>query len=488
MTPRVNAYSGWGAYGASKAALRHLTAIWAEEAKAEGVSFLSLDPGDMDTPLHALAVPDADPTTLRRPEDAAAEIVDALLAALPSRDRPSGRGAAMIAADDSDRAIRQASSSSIAMAACDTCRAPRSRPSSALATCVIANDAATLPASLQGIHCASGEPIEVRLAAWVSVRDPTRFTAIAFGAGDHRTRTEDRMSPPPLSPGDRLSLGPLDRESSSALLDHPRLFRLRFLGDRATVLAGLARHGRPIQYAHVPEPLALWDVWTKIAADPIAFEPPSAGFALDWRTQAAWRQRGIGFATLTHAAGISSTGDPTLDLRLPFDEPYRIPEAHCGGNQAAKSKGGRIIAIGTTVVRALESAANADGSVRPGTALRAGRIARETRLRVVDAILTGVHQPGESHFELLRAFASDAVLDQTMRRSLEHGYRPHEFGDSMLIERQCAAKSGNVKIVAQRKKGWTPARLLRGGTTTRDSCPAQSPGTSNAGWVHLPGS
>ena len=81
----VTAYSGWGAYGASKAALHHLTAIWAEEAKAQGISFLSLDPGDMDTPLHRLAVPDADPTTLRRPEDAAAKVVEVLLAALPSQ-------------------------------------------------------------------------------------------------------------------------------------------------------------------------------------------------------------------------------------------------------------------------------------------------------------------------------------------------------------------------------------------------------------------
>jgi NAD(P)-dependent dehydrogenase (short-subunit alcohol dehydrogenase family) len=81
----VNAYSGWGAYGSSKAALHHLTAIWAEEAKAAGIAFLSPDPGDMDTPLHARAVPDADTTTLRRPEDAAAEIVEALFAALPSQ-------------------------------------------------------------------------------------------------------------------------------------------------------------------------------------------------------------------------------------------------------------------------------------------------------------------------------------------------------------------------------------------------------------------
>jgi NAD(P)-dependent dehydrogenase (short-subunit alcohol dehydrogenase family) len=81
----ITPYSGWGAYGASKAALRHLTAIWAEEAKSEGICFLSLDPGDMDTPLHALAVPDADRTTLKRPDDAALEIIGSLIAALPSQ-------------------------------------------------------------------------------------------------------------------------------------------------------------------------------------------------------------------------------------------------------------------------------------------------------------------------------------------------------------------------------------------------------------------
>jgi NAD(P)-dependent dehydrogenase (short-subunit alcohol dehydrogenase family) len=81
----INAYPGWGAYGASKAALRHLTAIWTEEAKADRVRFLSIDPGDMDTPLHALAIPNADPSTLKRPEDSAAEIIEAMLAALPSQ-------------------------------------------------------------------------------------------------------------------------------------------------------------------------------------------------------------------------------------------------------------------------------------------------------------------------------------------------------------------------------------------------------------------
>ncbi|THK38937.1 SDR family oxidoreductase [Ensifer sp. MPMI2T] len=81
----VNAYPGWGAYGASKAALAHLTAIWDEEAKADGIRLLAVDPGDMDTPLHALALPDADPSTLKAPELAATEIIEKMLDALPVR-------------------------------------------------------------------------------------------------------------------------------------------------------------------------------------------------------------------------------------------------------------------------------------------------------------------------------------------------------------------------------------------------------------------
>jgi NAD(P)-dependent dehydrogenase (short-subunit alcohol dehydrogenase family) len=78
----VNPYPRWGAYGASKAALHHLSRIWNEETSAEGIRFLSLDPGDMDTPLHALAVPDADRASLKRPEDSAREMADAIEAAV----------------------------------------------------------------------------------------------------------------------------------------------------------------------------------------------------------------------------------------------------------------------------------------------------------------------------------------------------------------------------------------------------------------------
>jgi NAD(P)-dependent dehydrogenase (short-subunit alcohol dehydrogenase family) len=84
----VNAYPGWGAYGASKAGLVHLTRIWNEELSAEGIAVTAMDPGDMDTPLHAAAVPDADRTLLKRPETAAREIADLMAASLLKRATP----------------------------------------------------------------------------------------------------------------------------------------------------------------------------------------------------------------------------------------------------------------------------------------------------------------------------------------------------------------------------------------------------------------
>ncbi|MBC7995391.1 MAG: S-adenosylmethionine:tRNA ribosyltransferase-isomerase, partial [Rhizobacter sp.] len=223
---------------------------------------------------------------------------------------------------------------------------------------IVANDAATLPASLSGVHGRSGAPIEVRLAGRrsLAVDDVHEFTAIVFGAGDHRTRTEDRAAPPLLQGGDVLMLGPL-HATVLHTLGHPRLITLRFKGTPDSIWAGLARHGKPIQYAHMSEPLALWDVWTRVAALPVAFEPPSAGFVLDWRLLQRLRELGIGFATLTHAAGISSTGDTTLDTRLPFDEPYHLPEPTVQAVAHARERGGRIVALGTTVTRALEHAA-----------------------------------------------------------------------------------------------------------------------------------
>lgn len=298
---------------------------------------------------------------------------------------------------------------------------------------VVANDAATLPASLHGVHEASGSEIEVRLAAWLG---PTRFSAIVFGAGDFHTRTEDRPPPPHVSRGDRLRLGPL-HATVEAVLGHPRFVALRFDGSAHTMWAGLARHGRPIQYAHLPDPLALWDVWTPIAARPVAFEPPSAGFVLDWKSIDAMRARGVRFATLTLAAGISSTGDPELDRRLPLDEPYHIPETTASAIRLVD--GGRIVAIGTTVVRALEHAGVGRHVVRAGDGIADQRIGPTTRLKIVDVILSGTHEPDSSHYQVLRAFMDDRTLADADVALGERGYRTHEFGDSVLVEKRALA-------------------------------------------------
>jgi S-adenosylmethionine:tRNA ribosyltransferase-isomerase len=301
---------------------------------------------------------------------------------------------------------------------------------------VIANDAATIPASLRGTHGPSGREVEIRLASRASLSPATigRVVALVFGEGDFRARTEDRPEPPALHPGDRLVLGPLGATVVSRI-NHPRLVLLQFDGTPDWIWAGLARNGRPVQYSHLLEPLAIWDTWTPIAGPPVAFEPPSAGFALSWSVLGALAARRIGFATLTHAAGLSSTGDPVLDATLPFDEAYLIPPSTARLINSARARGSRIVAVGTSVVRALEHAATKHGAVRGGRGLATGRLDASSRLRVVDAIVTGTHERGTSHHELLRAFVPDSTLDIIDAELDRYAYRTHEFGDSMFLEK-----------------------------------------------------
>ena len=273
-----------------------------------------------------------------------------------------------------------------------------------------------------------------------SQREAAASDALVDPASDP-LQLRDALPPPLLRPGDALRLGPLFA-MVTRLHGHPRLIGIDFRGKPDIVWAGIARHGRPIQYAHVEEPLSLWDGWTKLASLPVAFEPPSASFVLDWSLLTTLRNRSIEFVTLTHAAGISSTGDPALDARLPFDETYRIPASTVRAIRATRQRGGRVIAIATTVTRPLEHAAARAGGLRAGDGLATQRIGWGTRLRVVDAIVTGAHECGERHYELLlRAFAQDPVLSRMSRALEDRDYLGHEFGDSVLLTRSRAVPS-----------------------------------------------
>jgi S-adenosylmethionine:tRNA ribosyltransferase-isomerase len=197
----------------------------------------------------------------------------------------------------------------------------------------------------------------------------------------------------------------------------------------------LSRYAQPIQYSYIAEPLAIWDTWTSIANQPVAFEAPSAGFILDWETVRQIASRGAAFATITHAAGISSTGDPELDRLLPFDEPYDIPATTAALIAGAQRKNRRVIAVGTTVVRALEHSAGRHGRVAGGPGLATNRIGPATSLRIVDGIVSGMHERGSSHYDLLRAFQTDDSLDHMSVEAERHDYQSHEFGDAVFIVR-----------------------------------------------------
>lgn len=296
---------------------------------------------------------------------------------------------------------------------------------------LVVNDAATLPASLRGRTPDAAE-IELRL---LGVPAGEAWPALLFGSGDWRTQTEDRPRPPAVAVGDRLRF-PRGLAATIARVwpESPRLVDVRFDRAGAPLLAALYALGRPVQYAYLPEPLALRAFQTPFASRPWAAEMPSAGRVLTAARLAALRRARIGVASLTHAAGLSSTGEPALDALLPLPEPYDIPPRTAVEVERTRARGGRVVAAGTTVVRALESATVADG-VTAGLGTARLRIDGRHALRAVDAIFTGMHEPGSSHFELLTAFASPDLLSRAHARAEEAGYLAHEFGDSMLVWR-----------------------------------------------------
>lgn len=294
---------------------------------------------------------------------------------------------------------------------------------------LVVNDAATLPASLHTLS-ARGDAVEVRL-----LEGPhTRFTrAVLFGAGDYHTPTEYRPAPPVLAVGDTLHVDGAVLTIAEVSPLSPRLVVLRWTGALEERLALLYRAGRPIQYSYVPEPLALWEVQTVFAARPWAVEMPSAARPLSAQVLQRLRERGVSIARLTHAAGLSSTGDMRIDLALPLPERYEIPDETVRAVNAAQQRGGRVVAVGTSVVRALEDSVYAHGELRAGRAVAELVLSANTPRHVVSGLMTGIHIPGESHYQLLQAFTDADTLARSVLLAQSRGYKAHEFGEAALF-------------------------------------------------------
>jgi S-adenosylmethionine:tRNA ribosyltransferase-isomerase len=295
---------------------------------------------------------------------------------------------------------------------------------------LVMNDAATLPASLPGMT-ASGRAVEVRLIAH---KAGGVWSAVLFGAGDWRTRTEERPAPPSLLAGEvvqfkRGQLGATVREVSSL---SARLVELELDRKGAAMWAAIYALGRPVQYAYLTGPLSLWHVQNAYASRPWAAEMPSAGRPLTFGLLSELRRAGVAFACLTHAAGLSSTGDAALDAALPLRERFEIPTATVDAVERTRASGGRIVAVGTTVVRALEGSAAAHGHLVSGSDETSLLLGPGFSPRIVDGLFTGLHEPTATHFAMLRAFVPDPLLERAHEHAERGGYLCHEFGDSML--------------------------------------------------------
>ncbi len=191
----------------------------------------------------------------------------------------------------------------------------------------------------------------------------------------------------------------------------------------------LAAWGRPIVYGHISVRWPLTSYQTIFAAEPGSAEMPSAGrpFTTDLVTRIFIG--GVDLATVLLHSGVSS-----LEAHEPPDaEPFQVSAQAAQRVNAVHRLGGRVIAVGTTVVRALESAAVARGLVLPAAGLTDLVIDAAYSPRMVTGVLTGWHQPRASHLGILEAVAGRDLLRRSYREALGAGYLWHEFGDSHLI-------------------------------------------------------
>ncbi len=156
---------------------------------------------------------------------------------------------------------------------------------------------------------------------------------------------------------------------------------------------------------------------------------PSAGRAFSDRVIVELGQRGIGLTAITLHTGVASLEDH----EPPYEEWFDVSEETANAIAATRARGGRVIAVGTTVVRALETAASPTGVVRPMTGWTDLIVTPDRGLQAVDGLLTGFHEPKASHLAMLEALAGRRHLKMTYAAALEGGYLWHEFGDLHLI-------------------------------------------------------
>ena len=314
---------------------------------------------------------------------------------------------------------------------------------------LVVNESATLPAALEAtredgervqLHLSTPEPSATKRSERFVA--PDRWTVELRRAGQ---RVRDGRA------GERLMLpgGALARlVAPYPATKHPEHFVASRLWVAqlhlpAPLLEYLEEHGAPIRYAHDLSPRPLADFQTIFSRVPGSAEMPSAGGPFTHRTLHDLAARGVGVARLILHTGVSSQERG----ERPYPERFSVPAATAARVNATRRAGGRVIAVGTTVTRALESAAGPDGRLRAAVGWTPLVITAERGVRAVDGIVTGWHDPEASHLDLLEAVGGAELVAASYAAS--DGYRRHEHGDShLLLGQAAAATTGNSRRIA----------------------------------------
>ncbi|MGV9777961.1 S-adenosylmethionine:tRNA ribosyltransferase-isomerase [Streptosporangium sp. NPDC003464] len=308
---------------------------------------------------------------------------------------------------------------------------------------LVVNNSATLPAAVRLDRLAVHFSTEREDGTWlVELRrrverrsGPGRAGASAGRdprgrgpAGDAATEADAAGEPyQGGAPGEWL---PLPGGATLRLLERetPRLWRARL--DRE-VPAYLRRYGVPIRYSYVERDWPLADYQTVFGVRPGSAEMPSAGRPFTAELVTGLVSRGVGVAPITLHTGVAS---PEKD-EPPYPEWFEVPGPTARQVELTRRSGGRVIAVGTTVVRALETAASAGGPLRAARGWTSHLVTPSSGVRAVNGLITGLHEPRSSHLLMLSAIAGDGLLSRSYREALREGYLWHEFGDVHLIVR-----------------------------------------------------
>src|SRR5438128_5734478 len=286
---------------------------------------------------------------------------------------------------------------------------------------LVLNTTATMPAALRARR-ENGEEIALHystsLPGGLAVVEPRAPHPGPLPAGEGARRAGEELT---LPGGGRARLLIPYRDSNRLWIAQLQL--------PEPLIDYLRRHGRPIAYSYIKEPFPLDAYQTVYARDEGSAEMPSAGRPFTRPMLACLRRSGVALAKIVLHAGVAS-----LELHeRPYEEWYEVPLRTAERVREAKARGGRVIAVGTTVVRALESSVDRGGNVIASRGWTDVVITPERGIKVVDALLTGFHEPRASHLRTLEAIAGREHIEGAYREALRHGYLWHEFGDLHLI-------------------------------------------------------